>query len=416
MSAGGGCDVLIAGGGPAGMMAGLLFARAGLDTVVAEKHADFLRDFRGDTVHPSTMEIFNRLGLLQKFLQRPHERMERIGVRWRGERLAVADLTGLKVAAPFVAFMPQWEFLDFVASEARRLPNFRLLMNAEAGALIEAQGSVRGLRIDTPDGRQDMTARLTVAADGRGSRLRELAGLPMRTLGAPVDVLWFRLPRTGAARGEDSLINAAPGTMVITIDRGDYWQCAFVIPKSGLEAVRAEGLDRLAARVAEAAPQVAGAVGALRDWNEVKLLSVAVDRLERWSRPGLLAIGDAAHAMSPVGGVGINLAIQDAVAAANLLAPRLRAGTLSAEDLDLVRCRRLWPTRLTQFVQVQVQNRLLAPIVAGRADNARAPLPLRIANAFPPLRRLLAYAIGIGVRPENVDPAILAGAGETSAV
>jgi 2-polyprenyl-6-methoxyphenol hydroxylase-like FAD-dependent oxidoreductase len=397
------CDVLVAGGGPAGMIAGLLFARAGLKTVVAEKHADFLRDFRGDTVHPSTLEIFHRLGLLEAFLRRPHQKLQQIGVRWRGELLAAADLTHLKVAAPYIAFMPQWEFLDFVADTARENPNFELLMRTEAHGLIEESGAVAGLRLTGPDGPRDIRARLTIAADGRSSVVRAAAGLPLKVLGAPVDVLWFALPR-GTAPVQDSLINAAPGTLVVTIDRGSYWQCAFVIDKGGRAGLEAAGLDVLKARVAEAAPHVAAELGALESWDEIKLLSVAVDRLERWSRPGLLAIGDAAHAMSPVGGVGINLAVQDAVAAANLLAPKLKAGELSADDLDLVRRRRLWPTRATQFVQVQIQNRLLAPLIAGKGPAETPPLPMRLAGWFPPLRRALAKAVGLGVRPELPDP------------
>ncbi len=403
------CDVAIAGGGPAGMIAGLLFARAGLKAVVLEKHADFLRDFRGDTVHPSTMEIFHRLGLLDAFLKRPHQRMDRVGVRWRGKRIATADLSHLPVAAPYIAFMPQWEFLDFVARTGSALPGFGLEMRAEATGLIRAgDGAVAGITAQTPGGPLDVHARLTIAADGRSSLLRAQAGLSVRTLGAPVDVLWFALPRH-AAPAEDTLLNAAPGTLVVTIDRGSYWQCAFVIPKGGLDAIRARGLPDLRARIAEAAPHVAAVAGELRSWDDVRLLTVAVDRLERWSAPGLLVIGDAAHAMSPIGGVGINLAIQDAVAAANLLVPGLRDGMPAEAELDRVRRRRLWPTRATQFFQVQVQNRLLAPLIAsptgGRTSDA-PPLPLRIAGRVPLFGRLLARAVGIGVRPELPDPAI----------
>jgi 2-polyprenyl-6-methoxyphenol hydroxylase-like FAD-dependent oxidoreductase len=355
-------------------------------------------------VHPSTMKIFQRLGLLDAFLGRPHEKPPQIGVRWRGRLLAGADLSRLPVAAPYIAFMPQWEFLDFVADEARTSPHFELLMSTEAMGLIEEDGAVAGLRLSSPDGPRDIRARLTIAADGRGSAVRAAAGMPLKTLGAPVDVLWFSLPR-GTAEVAESLINAAPGTLVVTIDRGSYWQCAFVIDKGGRQRLESAGLDALRSRVAEAAPHVAGEVGALKSWDEIKTLSVAVDRLERWSRPGLLAIGDAAHAMSPIGGVGINLAVQDAVAAANLLVPKLRTGPLSADDLDLVRRRRLWPTRATQFAQVQIQNRLLAPLISGRASQ-QPPLPMRIAGWLPPLRRGLARAVGLGVRPELPDPAI----------
>jgi 2-polyprenyl-6-methoxyphenol hydroxylase-like FAD-dependent oxidoreductase len=393
-------DVAIAGGGPAGMVAGLLFARAGLETVVLEKHGDFLRDFRGDTVHPSTLEIFNELGLLDRFLERPHDRMEKIAVRFGGKRMEVADLSTLAVRCPFIAFMPQWEFLDFVADEARKLPAFELLMNAEANGLIEDNGVVRGVRAQTPEGGIEIEARLVIGADGRQSRLRKLAGLKVRDLGAPIDVLWFSLPRKGTA--EDSLLNASSGHLVVSIDRGDYWQCAYVIPKDALETARGEGLEALRRNVAAAAPHIGDAVGALKSWDQVKLLSVRVDRLERWSKPGLLCIGDAAHAMSPIGGVGINLAIQDAVAAANLLAARMLAGELTGADLDAVRKRRLWPARVTQFAQVQAQNRVLAPLLGGRLDTGRPPLPLIIVAHVKWLRRLAARMVGLGARPEHV--------------
>jgi 2-polyprenyl-6-methoxyphenol hydroxylase-like FAD-dependent oxidoreductase len=281
-------------------------------------------------------------------------------------------------------------------------------MNSSAQDIVVEDGSVAGLRVTTAGGESTIRARLTIAADGRGSVLRSRAGLPLRVLGAPIDVLWFSLPRRGGTEGEDSLLNAAPGTMVITIDRGDYWQCAFVIAKGGREALAAAGVAELRRRTALAAPHVADTVGALTSFDDVKLLSVAVDRLDRWSRRGLLAIGDAAHAMSPIGGVGINLAIQDAVAAANLLVPRLRGGELAPDALEGVQRRRQWPARATQFVQVQIQNRVLAPLIGGADMGAAAPLPLRAAGKLPPLRRLLARAVGLGVRPEAIDPAILA--------
>lgn len=320
-------DCVVAGGGPAGMMAGMLFARAGLQTLVLEKHADFLRDFRGDTVHPSTLEIFRELGLLETFLRRPHDRMERIAVRFGGKRFEVADFSSLDTACRFIAFVPQSEFLDFVAAEAARLPGFSLLMSAEVESLIVEDGTVAGLKAATPDGPLEVRARLTIGADGRHSTVRRLAGLAVRDLGAPIDVLWFSLPRRGG--GDDSLINISPGHLVVTIDRGTYWQCAGVIPKGALEMVRAAGLPAFRDMVAKAAPHISAELSGLTDWQQVKLLSVRVDRLERWSRPGLLCLGDAAHAMSPIGGVGINLAIQDAVAAANLLAPKLVDGGVS---------------------------------------------------------------------------------------
>lgn len=393
-------DCVVAGGGPAGMMAGMLFARAGLQTLVLEKHADFLRDFRGDTVHPSTLEIFRELGLLETFLRRPHDRMERIAVRFGGKRFEVADFSSLDTACRFIAFVPQSEFLDFIAAEAARLPGFSLLMGAEVESLIVEDGTVAGLKAATPDGPLEVRARLTIGADGRHSTVRRLAGLAVRDLGAPIDVLWFSLPRRGG--GDDSLINISPGHLVVTIDRGTYWQCAGVIPKDALEMVRAAGLPAFRDMVAKAAPHISAELSGLTDWQQVKLLSVRVDRLERWSRPGLLCLGDAAHAMSPIGGVGINLAIQDAVAAANLLAPQLVVGGVSPADLDLVRRRRLWPTRITQFVQVQAQNRFLAPLIAGHARDVRPPLPLRLVARSPWLRRRAASWIGLGARPEHV--------------
>jgi 2-polyprenyl-6-methoxyphenol hydroxylase-like FAD-dependent oxidoreductase len=393
-------DVVVAGGGPAGMVAGLLFARAGLKTVVMEKHGDFLRDFRGDTVHPSTMEIFSELGLLDRLLERPHDRMDRIAVRFGGQRVEIADLSGLPTRCPFIAFMPQWEFLDFVADEARALPAFELMMNTEVDGLIVEDSIVRGVSAESPDGRIEIRARLVIGADGRQSRVRDLAGLKVHDLGAPIDVLWFSLPRAGGS--EDSLLNANAGHLVVTINRGDFWQCASVIPKGALETTRDEGLEALRRSVALAAPHIGDAANALQSWDQVKLLSVRVDRLERWSRPGLLCIGDAAHAMSPIGGVGINLAIQDAVAAANLLAAKMLDGELGETDLDAVRRRRLWPARVTQFVQVQAQNRVLAPLVGGRLDVSGPPLPLRIVAHVKWLRRIAARMVGLGARPEHV--------------
>ncbi len=391
-------DLAIAGGGPAGMMAGLLFARAGVRTLVIEKHGDFLRDFRGDTVHPSTLELLAELGLLDAFLSRPHDEVRRITARVADRRITIADFSHLPTTCKFVALMPQWHFLDFLADEARRYPTFDLRMNCEAVGLIEEGGRIAG--IETKDGGA-IRARLTIAADGRGSVLREDAGFERRDLGAPIDVLWFRLPKGATPRNETGGTFGA-GTFVVQLDRGDYWQCAFVVPKGGADEVRARGIEAFRADVARAAPDLADVAGTLTDWDQVKLLSVSLDRLERWSRPGLLAIGDAAHAMSPVGGVGINLAIQDAVAAANMLAAPLAAGENVDPLLDGVRERRLFPVRLVQRLQRAVHDRILAPTIRREAVLDRVPFVLRLFDRFPPLRRLPARLLGLGVRREHV--------------
>lgn len=387
----------IVGGGPAGMMLGFLLARAGIDTVVLEKHADFLRDFRGDTVHPSTLAIMGELGLLDRFLARPHQKMDRLTARFGREIYTVADFRGLK-GCPFIAFMPQWEFLDFLADEAAPLPGFRLLRSTEATGLLRDGDRITGVRARDAAGEIVIAAGLTVGCDGRRSTVRAEAGLAVEDLGAPMDVLWFRLGRRAGARPPEFL-QVAEGHVLISIDRGDYWQCALVIAKGGLDAQRARGIDAFRALVTAISPELAPAIGDVRDWDDVKLLTVTVDRLTTWSRPGLLCIGDAAHAMSPIGGVGINLAIQDAVAAANLLAPVLATRAPTADELAAVRARRLFPARVVQAVQVQVQNRLITGVLAG--DTA-APLPIRLAGAVPLLQRALARAIGVGLRPEHV--------------
>ena len=391
----------IVGSGPAGMMAGYLMARAGIETVVLEKHADFLRDFRGDTVHPSTLRIVDELGLLDRFLQLPHQRLQHLHGQFGDERIALADFTGLPERYAFIAFMPQWDFLDFLAAEGRGLPQLKVRMQAEVDSLIEEGGRVVGVRGRDAGGAFEIRATLTIGCDGRHSTVRRAAGLPLESIGAPIDVMWFRLPR-GAEAFDDLFARITPGRFIVTIDRGDYWQCAYVIAKGGAKALQARGIQAFRAEVAQAAPLLAPQVGAIASWDDVKLLEVSVDRLTQWSRPGLLCIGDAAHAMSPIGGVGINLAIQDAVAAANALAGKLLAGTLEDADLDAIHRRRLLPTRLTQMLQIEMQSNVLAPVISGRNAALEVPLPLRLITRMPALQRVLARVLGMGVRPEHV--------------
>jgi 2-polyprenyl-6-methoxyphenol hydroxylase-like FAD-dependent oxidoreductase len=411
----------IAGGGPAGMMLGLLLARAGVPVLVLEKHADFLRDFRGDTVHPSTLEVMHELGLLDAFLARPHDEARVLHATVGGTELTIADFSRLRTRCRFIALMPQWEFLDFLRDEAQRYPDFRLLMQTVANGLIEQDGRVLGVRAASADGPLEIRADLVIGADGRHSTLRAAAGLAVQDLGAPIDVLWLRLP-TAAGDPAESGGRIEHGHFLAMIHRNQYWQCAYVIPKGGIEAVRAAGLAAFRTELARAAPLFADRVQTLASWDDIKLLAVAVDRLRRWWKPGLLCIGDAAHAMSPIGGVGINLAIQDAVAAANLLAAPLADAGIGAAALTpllaQVERRRLLPARLTQAVQVRIQNQLLAPVVGGQDRNRppqrqrqiqtthtqpmRVPWLLRCLNRWPLLRALPAYAVGVGVRPEHV--------------
>ena len=391
-------DLIVAGGGPAGVMAGLLFARAGCNTLVLEKHADFFRDFRGDTVHPSTLELLRELGLLGEFLKRPHDEIRKLTARVADREITIADLSHLPVATKFVALMPQWDFLDFLAGEARHYPTFALRMEAEVVDLLIDDGRVTGVRLK--DG-EEVRAPLTIAADGRSSILRAKADLPKSDLGAPIDVLWFRLPKQKTTTNITGGTFGA-GTLVVEIDRGDYWQCAYVVPKGAADDIRAAGLDRFRSDVARAAPELARVVHTLADWDQIKLLSVSLDRLDRWSRPGLLAIGDAAHAMSPVGGVGINLAIQDAVAAANILAGPLASGRNVDTLLPLVQQRRLLPTRVIQAVQKAVHDRVLTPLVVRKAVLSKVPWPLRLFALFPVLRRIPARLVGLGVRREHI--------------
>ena len=392
----------IAGGGPAGMMAGLLLARAGVETIVLEKHGDFLRDFRGDTVHPSTLELMQELGVLEAFLARPHQRLHEIGGDIGGNRVKIADFTHLPTTCKFVALMPQWDFLDFLADEARRYPTFRLLMNAEVTGLLRTGDSVSGVRAKTPDGDVDVEATLTIGADGRRSVVRDRAGLDVETFGAPIDVLWMRISRRETDRAE-TLGVIRSGRILVMLNRSEYWQCAFVIPKGGYERLRDRGLDEFRNDISSIAPFLSDRVGELRTWDDIKLLTVLVDRLKQWYAPGLLCIGDAAHAMSPIGGVGINLAVQDAVAAANLLYRPLLNGAVSIDDLAAVQKRRLFPTRMTQNAQVAIQKNVMAPVLGlDRTASISLPFPVRLLQRYAVLRRIPARLVGIGVRPEHV--------------
>lgn len=394
----------IAGGGPAGIMLGLLLARTGVDVVVLEKHADFLRDFRGDTIHPSTLEVVYELGLLERLLTLPHQKVSRINGQFGDLALTVADFSSLSTHCRFVAFMPQWDFLNFLAEEAARYSTFQLLRQADVTDLIEEAGSVTGLRANTPDGPLEVRASLVVGADGRHSTVRSHAGLSVEELGAPMDVLWFRLSRRPSDLG-DPIGRFDAGRIFIMLNRGDYWQCGFVIPKGTRDQLQERGLPAFRDAVAQLAPFMTDRVGELHDWEPIKLLTVQVDRLRRWYRPGLLCIGDAAHAMSPVGGVGINLAIQDAVAASNLLASPLHDGRLTTEDLCRVQQRREWPTRMTQRVQLAIQNRVIRRALSG-SDKFSPPFAIRLLALVPFLRWIPARMIGLGFRPEHVHTSV----------
>ena len=395
----GDCDLLISGGGPAGLMAGLLFARAGACVHVVEKHGDFLHDFRGDTVHPSTMEILGQLGLLDAFLKRPHQRLDRAELRIAGEDIVVGDLSRVRSSTPFVAMMPQWEFLDLLRGEAERLPNFRLSMGVEAaGYALDEQQRVVGLRL--ADG-EVLRARLTIAADGRHSRVRRDRLLPVKDLGSAIDVFWFSLPKRTPEHGS-LRIAVDGGRILVRVDRGSYWQCALVFAKGRAAELKRRGIAALRAEIEAAEPRLGSLARDLMRIDDVHLLEVSLDRLTRWHRPGLLAIGDAAHAMSPMGGIGINLAIQDAVAAANVLARPLAAGQPVDTMLARVQRRRAPSTRLIQAVQRIAQNWVLAPVLRRDVRLQRPPLPLRVLDAVPALRRIPGRAIALGIRRERV--------------
>jgi 2-polyprenyl-6-methoxyphenol hydroxylase-like FAD-dependent oxidoreductase len=382
------------------MMLGYLLARAGVDVVVLEKHADFLRDFRGDTVHPSTLEVMHELGILEDFLKLPHQEVSTLGGQIGKEFVSLADFSHLPTKCKFIALVPQWDFLDFLADHGKRFPTFKLRMQAEVVDLLEEEGVVVGVKARTPDGQLEIRADLTIGCDGRSSIVREKAGLRIDEFGAPMDVLWFRLSRK-PDDGEQTLGRIVRGKMMVMLNRGDYWQCAYLIRKGDFEQIKQRGLDTFRKDILSVAAFLRDRVEELQDWEPIKLLTVKVDRLRKWYRPGLLIIGDAAHAMSPIGGVGINLAIQDAVAAANILAERLTRNTASLADFQKVQLRRELPTRITQAVQVFIQDNLIRRVL-GTDEEIPLPWPIKLIRRWPSLRRLPARLVGIGFRPEHV--------------
>jgi 2-polyprenyl-6-methoxyphenol hydroxylase-like FAD-dependent oxidoreductase len=401
----------IVGGGPAGMMLGYLLGRAGIDVVVLEKHADFFRDFRGDTVHPSTLQVMDELGLIDGFLKLPHQQLQKMDGMFGGTSVRIADLGRVDTKYPFIAFMPQWDFLNFLRESGKRFASLKVMMSTEATDLIQRGDQIAGVRAKTPEGVIDIEADLTIACDGRHSIVRERAGLEVEEIGAPMDVLWFRAGRR-PDETENVFARVEPGSMMVTFDRGDYWQCAYVIAKGQYDAVKARGLQSLLDDVARMAPILKPGLSDVKGWDDIKLLTVAINRLKRWSRPGLLCIGDAAHAMSPVGGVGVNLAVQDAVATANLLAEKLVRGCPSEEELDAVRRRREFPVKMTQRMQVIAQNNIISVALRPNAGPLKVPLVVRLITAVPWLQGITARFIGLGVRPEHVhSPAAPANSG-----
>jgi len=382
------------------MMLGFLLARMAVDVVVLEKHADFLRDFRGDTIHPSTLEVMYELGVLDEFLKRPHQEVRELAGQIGAESVMLADFTHLPTHCRFVAFMPQWDFLNFMAEKAGKYPQFHLKMEAEVTDLVEEGGQVTGVRAQTPQGELQVRGDLTVGADGRHSVVRERAGLQVLNLGAPMDVLWMRVSRRPTDPGA-TFGRIDTGRILALLNREDYWQLAYVIPKGSADELRPQDPEVLRADLARLAPFLADRVSELRDWNDVKLLTVAVDRLSKWSRPGLLCIGDAAHAMSPIGGVGINLAIQDAVATANILGKKLQQGPVGEDALDEVQQHRMFPTRATQRLQLLVQNNVITRVL-GSTKPLSVPWQVRLLGRSPWLRRIPARLIGLGFRPEHV--------------
>ena len=382
------------------MMLGFLLARKGIDVLVLEKHADFLRDFRGDTIHPSTLEIMYELGILDEFLKRPHQEVRQISGQVGKETIVIGDLTHLPTRCKFVALMPQWDFLNFIAEQARRYPSFQLRVQAEVTEVIEEAGKITGVRVKTPEELVEVRAGLTVGADGRHSVVRKSAGLQVIDLGAPMDVMWMHISRH-PDDPTDVFGHVESGRILVMINRQDYWQCAFVIPKGTADQVRGRGLPAFRAEILALSPSLKERVNELQDWNQVSVLTVAVDRLVNWARPGLLCIGDAAHAMSPIGGVGINLAIQDAVAAANILGPKLLRGIPSEQELHEVQKRRMFPTRATQGVQIAIQNQLFRRVLSGAP--IKLPWYVKAIASVPYFRRIPARLVGLGFRPEHVN-------------
>jgi len=384
------------------MMLGYLLGRAGIDVVVLEKHADFFRDFRGDTVHPSTLQVMDELGLIDGFLKLPHQRLQKMDGLFGGTPVRIADLSRLHTKYPFIAFMPQWDFLNFLREAGKRFASLKVMMNTEAVDLIRRGETIAGVRATTPEGPIDIEADLTIACDGRHSTVRERAGFEVQEIGAPMDVLWFRAGRK-ADETENVFARVERGKMMITFDRGDYWQCAYVIAKGQHDAVKARGLQALLDDVVRMAPILRSGIADVKSFDDVKLLTVAINRLARWTRPGLLLIGDAAHAMSPVGGVGVNLAVQDAVATANLLADKLQHGCPSEDELDAVRRRREFPVKMTQAMQVTVQNNIISGALQGGDRPLKVPLIVRLITALPWLQGIPARLLALGVRPEHVQ-------------
>ncbi|HEY1654127.1 MAG TPA: FAD-dependent oxidoreductase [Candidatus Tumulicola sp.] len=390
----------VVGGGPAGMMLGLLLARAGVDVVVLEKHADFLRDFRGDTIHPSTLDIMDELGMLEEFLRQPHQRVTRLSGRVGEKLVTVADFSRLPTRCKFLAFMPQWEFLNFLAERAKKFPAFGLRMRTRAVDLLLDGGRIAGVRAETPDGDLEIRADLTIAADGRDSLVRERANLDVVEMGAPMDVLWMRVSKRSDDPHE-TFGYVRDGRILALIERGDYWQCAYVIPKGTFAGVQARGLESFREEIRRAVPFFSDRVGELATWENVRLLTVRVNRLRRWYRTGLLCIGDAAHAMSPIGGVGINLAIQDAVAAANILAPKLLRSNADATDLRRVQRRREFAARTIQMLQLLVQQYVVGRVLTNERSPLLQCLP-EVSRRLPFLARIPARLVGLGLRREHV--------------